>query len=278
MRKLSRLIPGEHALVVGGSSGIGLALAREFVRKGACVHIAARRQNLLGSALAQLQRESPHPEAPHTAHSCDVTKDEDVARLFAELSALGGSPIIVVNAAGMTIPGLFVDAPGEDLERMMDANFMGTVRIVRAAVPHMIAQRRGYILNVSSLASLITCFGMTGYCASKFAVRGFTETLRAELKLDGIEVSLLCPPDTDTPMLAAEIPLRSLETDALSGSAQLLTAEQVAKAAIAGMEKGRATIVPGGTARLTALAQRLAPGLIEKLSHRIVQKARAKKS
>jgi 3-dehydrosphinganine reductase len=98
--------------------------------------------------------------------------------------------------------------------------------------------------------------------------------LRSELKPHGIVVSLLCPPDTDTPMLAAEAALMPRETAALSKTAGVISATVVARAAIRGMERGQALIVPGLEGRFTALAQRLVPGVVERISDRIVRAAR----
>lgn len=275
MTSIDQLISNSPILITGGSSGIGLALAREFAVRGGSLHLVARREEVLSKAIDSLSEDLGNTGKRPVAHICDVTKSSDVDHLFQELEKTGVRTGILVNAAGMSVPGTVVDAPMADFEMMMDTNFLGTVRVVRSVVPGMISAGQGYILNVGSLGSLVSCYGMSGYCAAKFAVRGFTESLRAELKWHGIGVSLLCPPDTDTPMLQAERPLRVPETEALNRAAPMISAEQVAKEAFRGMQKGKAHIIPSGTARITALGQRLAPGIIEALSDRIVKKARS---
>lgn len=266
---------GVHALVTGGSSGIGLAISRELAAHGAHVHVAARRAAVLDAACAEISRVRRDSGQSVVAHVCDVASEDAVAQLFAALRAQDAEPDIVINSAGVSLPGYFDAIPVDDFRRVMQVNFMGTLHVLKHAVPPMMARGRGHILNVGSVASLVGVFGMTPYCASKFAVRGLTESLRSELTPHHITVSLLCPPDTDTPMLAAEAPLLPRETAALSKTAGVLSAAQVAKAAVRGLARGDALIVPGFEGRVTALAQRLVPGLVQRISDRIVRTARA---
>jgi 3-dehydrosphinganine reductase len=268
---------GASALVTGGSSGIGLAIAAELVAAGADVHLAARRPEVLESARLSLESARRHAAQRIDAHVCDVASAGAVAGLFGDLARAGATPSIVVNSAGISRPGCFDTAAIDDFEDLMRVNFMGTVHVLKHAVPPMMAKQRGHILNVASVAGLLGVFGMPAYCASKFAVRGLSETLRAELKPHGIHVSLLCPPDTDTPMLAAEAATKPAETAALSRAAGIMTAAAVARAAMRGLARGQATIVPGFDSRVTALAQRFAPGLVERLSDRIVRRAQSER-
>jgi 3-dehydrosphinganine reductase len=268
---------GASALVTGGSSGIGLAIAAELVAAGADVHLAARRPEVLESARLSLESARRHAAQRIDAHVCDVASALAVAGLVGDLARAGATPSIVVNSAGISRPGCFDTAAIDDFEDLMRVNFMGTVHVLKHAVPPMMAKQRGHILNVASVAGLLGVFGMPAYCASKFAVRGLSETLRAELKPHGIHVSLLCPPDTDTPMLAAEAATKPAETAALSRAAGIMTAAAVARAAMRGLARGQATIVPGFDSRVTALAQRFAPGLVERLSDRIVRRAQSER-
>jgi len=271
-----RLAARSHALVTGGSSGIGLAIAGELARLGSHVHLVARRADALEDARRALELARRDPARQVTAHPCDVSREDEVRALFAELRAAGAMPAIVVCSAGATRPGCFADLPAAEVERLMRVNFMGTVHVLREAVPEMAARGEGQVLNVASLAALVGVFGMSAYCASKFAVRGLTECLRSELKPHGVTVSLLCPPDTDTPMLAAERAERPAETEALSGSAGVMTAAQVAAAALRGLRRGQAVILPGFEGKALAAAQRLIPGLVERYTDRGVRRARSR--
>lgn len=263
---------GRHVLTTGGSSGIGLAIAKELARAGCHLHLAARRRDVLDQALSALEAVRADASQEFSAHPCDVSVRAEVASLFAQLRERGRPPSVVVNSAGVSLAGYFQHIPVEDFERVMRVNYFGTLYVLKEAVPDMIAARDGCILNVSSVAGLLGVFGYSAYCASKFAVCGLTQTLRSELKPHGIGVSLLCPPDTDTPMLRAEAD-NPPETRALSRTGGVLTAEQVARSAMRGLRARKAVIVPGAGGKLVAAAQRFAPALMERVTDRIVRRA-----
>jgi 3-dehydrosphinganine reductase len=254
---------GRHALVTGGSSGIGLAIAKELAGAGCHVHIAARRRDVLEQAASSMRCE---------AHVCDVASRAEVAALFRRLRDAGAAPSIVVNSAGMSCAGYFREIAVADFERTMQINFFGTLYVTREAVGEMVAAKDGCILNVSSVAGLMGVFGMSPYCASKFAVCGLTQTLRSEMKPHGVSVCLLCPPDTDTPMLQAESG-NPVETRALSNAGGVLSADRVARDAIRGMRRGTPNIVPGMEAKVVTLARRFVPGLVERVEDRIIRRA-----
>ena len=264
---------GAHALVTGGSSGIGLAIAMELSRLGCHVHIAARRVDVLDRARRTIEAERLNATQQIRAHPHDVSSRSDVAALFEALRAQHAEPTIVVNSAGISRPGHFEEIPVEEFERVMLVNYMGTVHVLKQAVPGMKARGGGHILNIGSVAALVGVFGLSAYSASKFAIRGLTACVRSELKPHGIVVSLLCPPNTDTPMLAAEAISTPDETAALASATGVMTAGQVAQAALRGMRRRQAVIVPGFESRLTAAAERLVPGLVERVSDRIVRQA-----
>jgi 3-dehydrosphinganine reductase len=263
---------GRHVLTTGGSSGIGLAIAKELVRIGCHVHIAARRRDALDRAISALEAVRVNASQEFSAHACDVSSPAEVTALFSLLRARGQPPSVVINSAGISLAGYFQQTSVEDFERVMRVNYFGTLYVLKEAIPDMVAAREGCILNVSSVAGLLGVFGYSAYCASKFAVCGLTQTLRSELKPHGIQVSLLCPPDTDTPMWRAEAD-NPPETRALSQTGGLLTADQVARAAIRGLRGGKASIVPGAGGKLVAAAQRFAPGLLERVMDRIIRRA-----
>lgn len=265
-------LAGRRVLTTGGSSGIGLAIAKELARAGCHLHIAARRPDALGRAVSALEAARADASQEFSAHVCDVSSPAEVAALFSMLRARGRPPSVVINSAGVSLAGYFQQTPAEDFERVMRVNYFGTLYVLKEAVPDMVAARDGCILNVSSVAGLLGVFGYSAYCASKFAVCGLTQTLRSELKPHCIQVSLLCPPDTDTPMFRAEADSPP-ETRALSRTGGLLTAEQVARAAVSGLRRGKAVIVPGAGGKLVAAAQRFAPGLLERVTDRIIRRA-----
>jgi short-subunit dehydrogenase len=139
--------------------------------------------------------------------------------------------------------------------------------------------RGGYIINVSSIAGFIGVFGYTDYAAAKFGVVGFSEALRSELKKYNIAVSVLCPPDTDTPGFAEENKTKPEETKAISSTARLMKAEDVAKALLKGMKKQEFIIIPNFDGKFTYIMKRLLPGLVEMVTDsqvKSVQKAKGK--
>ncbi len=137
-------------------------------------------------------------------------------------------------------------------------------------------KKGGLIVNVSSIAGFIGVFGFTAYSASKFAVIGFSEALKSELKQHNISVSVLCPPDTDTPMLIKENKIKPAETAAISESAKIMSPEAVADELIKGMKKNKFMIIPGFDGKFTFLGKRLLPGIVEKIVDRIIRKSHKK--
>jgi short-subunit dehydrogenase len=129
----------------------------------------------------------------------------------------------------------------------------------------------GYIVNVSSVAGYIGVYGLSAYSASKFAVIGFSEALRSELKRFNISVSVLCPPDVDTPMLERSNKIKPEETKAVSSTASLVKPIDVAREVLAGMGKGRFLILPGSGTKFTHFMKRVFPGLVESIMDRQIK-------
>ena len=232
-------VAGKVVLITGGSSGIGLALAKQVAAEGARVALVARRVEQLEAALASL------PGEGHHIYPCDVSDAEAVTAMAEQVQAEMGTPDWVVNSAGITHPGYFWELPLEVFHDMMRVNYFGTVYVCKAFVPDMMARGSGRIVNVSSVAGFVGVFGYSAYGPSKFAVWGFSDVLRAELKPHGIKVHVVFPPDTDTPQLHYEMPLKPPETRILAETGGLLSAEQVAKETLRGVRRGKYVILPG---------------------------------
>ena len=161
-----------------------------------------------------------------------------------------GVPDILVNYAGASHPGYLQSTTLDTYREMMDLNFFGTVHMVQAFLPAMLRRGSGYIVNFSSMAGFLAPFGYSAYVPSKYAVRGFSDSLRLELKPHGIDVSVVFPPDTDTPGMANENKTKPYETLEAFSSA-LASADTVAKGVIRGMKRRRYVILPGMEATLT---------------------------
>jgi len=244
---------GKTVVITGGSSGIGLALAKEFASRGAFVVLTARRAEQLEAALKTL----PESAAGSAAFPCDVGDPAQVAALFAEVRQARGEPDVLVNCAGMVHPGYLQDLDLQTFEQTMRVNYFGAVNTVKAVLPEMMQRRSGVIVNVGSMASMFGVIGYSAYSGSKFALRGFSEALRMEAKPYGIQVALALPPDTDTPQLAYENQYKPLELKYLLPELGVIPPEQVARAVIRGIEKRRFEIVPDFGSRFILAGYRL---------------------
>lgn len=234
-----------HAILTGGSSGIGKATAMLLAQKGAGITIMARRPDVLASARDEIAARCASPQQRVLAVPVDVADRAAVSAAIAQACAENGPCDLLVASAGIAHPGYFSELDDEIFERTMQINYFGTLYAVRAVVPVMRANRSGRIVMISSGAGLIGLFGYSPYSPTKFAQRGLADCLRAELVRDGIGVSVVFPPDTDTPQLAEEMKTKPLETQALTGSAKTWSADAVAASIVRGIERRQFWITPG---------------------------------
>jgi 3-dehydrosphinganine reductase len=247
-----------HALVTGGSSGIGLELARQLAASGYSLSLVARGEDRLKQAAADLAQRFTRSDQRVFVHAADVA---DAAQAAAAVSAATrelGVPDLVVTSAGIAIPGYFEDITLDNFERSMAVNYFGSLYVVRAALPAMRARRQGRILFISSGAGFMGLFGYASYAPGKFALRGLAEGLRAELKADGVGVSIAYPPDTDTPMLAEENKTKPLETKLMTSVVKTWSAPAVASCIMRGIRRRKFAITPG----LTITLMYRMPGII----------------
>ena len=236
---------GKHAFITGGSSGIGLALAKLLAKQGTNITILARREDQLKKAADEVRSHCIHPDQIIITLSGDVGNLEIIWPLLVEFEEKYGTPDILINSAGITYPGKFSVLPPEIFRDLANINYLGSVYVSRAFVNGMIRRGNGWIVNISSMAGFIGTYGYSGYGASKYAVRGFSDVLRAELKPRGVKVSVVYPPDTLTPQLEFEKDLKPSITKELADNAGVMTAENVAKIILRDMQRGRYTILPG---------------------------------
>ena len=261
-----------HALITGGSSGIGLALAGALLGQGAAVTLVARDRDRLASAHEGLLR--AHPGARLRALPCDVTDAPALAALIEGAERATGPIDLAIASAGMARPGRFEDIAEAEFRAVMEVNYFGALALARPILKRMRARGAGRLLLIGSAAGLAGLFGHCAYGPSKFALRGLGQSLRAECGPDGVQVSVAFPPDVDTPMLAAERAMMPPELAAISAKAGVMEPGRAAALILRGLAAGRGEILM--TPPIWALA-RLAPAvwpMVERAFARIAARAR----
>lgn len=181
------------ALVTGGSSGIGLAIARMLREEGYALTLAGRKRERLEAAREGLDA---------AIVPADVSVEEDCARLVVEHVAIHGGLDVLVNSAGVGIAGTVGDTATKQWDLQQGVNLRGAFLVTRAALPHLRAAK-GYVVNLASLAGTIPTPGLAAYGASKAALIALTRTLDREETEAGVRVTALCPGFVDTPMSAS---------------------------------------------------------------------------
>jgi 3-dehydrosphinganine reductase len=259
--------------ITGGSSGIGLATAKLMAAGGASVIIFSRRQQVLDEALKQIQSRCASAKQKFAGRSMDVSKRDNVEAVLSAALAEFGVPDVLINCAGRAYPRYFEDITYRQFDETMKTNLYGIWNACSVLVPHMKA-KGGVIANVASMLGFLGVFGYCDYSASKFAIVGFSESLKSELKKYNISVSVLCPPDTDTPGFATENLTKPAETRAISASAKVMSSDAVAKELIDGIRKNTFMIIPGFDGKLTYFIKRHMPWIIDMVMDSAIKKTR----
>jgi len=202
-------LKGKVALITGGGTGIGTAIAQRFVAEGAKICITGRRQEMLDKVVKSL------PAGTVATCQGDVTKYEDVQRMVKATITFGGKLDTVVNNAGIDPGGTIVDVDIELWRQVIDINVTGAFLVMKAAIPHMIKGGGGSIINISSLGGLRCLPGMAAYCTSKAALIMLTKQAALDYGPSKVRCNAVCPGATRTAMLEEALsPLaKALKTD-----------------------------------------------------------------
>ncbi len=184
-------IENQIAVVTGAGRGIGRAIAIELGKLGARVVLAARSRTELEDTARVIGSSA-------SVIPTDVRKKEDLEKLFEQVAFASGPVDILVNAAGLGIFGPVIDFKDEDFETLIETNLRGIFFACRLVLPSMIERKSGHIVNIASIAGKVGSANRAVYCASKFGVVGFTESLVEEVRQHGIRAAVICPGSTDT--------------------------------------------------------------------------------
>jgi 3-dehydrosphinganine reductase len=261
------------SIITGGSSGIGLATARILAREGSDIILVARSEPRLKAALLILEEERQKLDQSFRFCPIDVSDPEGVRNRLIPLLEEGKPIDLLVNCAGTVVTDYFENIGLERFDRVMAVNLRGPWIMTKALLPRILAPG-GRIVNVASMAGILGLFGYTAYGSSKWALVGFSDALRAELAGKGISVSVLCPPDTDTPQLAEENLTKPAETRAVSGNTKVMSPNRVARSLLSGAKRRKFIILPGMWNNVIYFLYRLAPGLVRRIMDSDAAKAR----
>lgn len=264
----------QHAIITGGSSGIGKATAKLLAQQGANLSLIARDRHKLEQAQQEIATVTINSQQKISILTANVANQQEIETAIQQAIAELGTPELLITSAGMAHPGYFTEMPLEVFEQTMAVNYFGSLYSIKAVLPAMEQQQRGNLILISSGAGLIGIYGYTAYCPTKFALRGLAESLRGELKPKGIKVIIVYPPDTDTPQLAAENKIKPPETKLITATAKTWTADAVAQQILQGVTQGSFAIAPGTELTILNRFHSLLAPLLDWYFDRIIKQAK----
>jgi short-subunit dehydrogenase len=249
-------------VITGASSGIGRALAIELASKGARLSLGARRTDLLEKLRAEL------PGTELLISKTDVSIESDCQILIEETIKRFGQIDVLINNAGISMRALFEEVDLKVIKQVMDVNFYGTVYCTKYALPHLL-KTKGSLVGVISIAGFVGLPGRTGYSASKFAIRGFLDTIRIENLKKGLHVLVAAPGFT-----ASEVRKVALSNDGTQqgetprDESKMMSAEECARHIIKAVEKRkREIILTFVEGKFTVFLGKFFPSLLDKLTY-----------
>ena len=259
---MSNSFENKICVVTGAGSGIGRAIAIKLAKAGAAVALS----DINEQGLRETREQIGVPASNRIrVDRLDVADANAIIDYAASVKESLGDADYVFNIAGLTRVGSFEDSPLSSFEKIMNVNFWGVVRMSKAFLPQLIATKGG-LINISSLFGLIGYGGQAHYCASKFAVRGFSETIAQELAEKGVRVTSVHPGGVDT-SIARNAAVDALpshyngkeEIDARFKKAAITSPEQAADIILEGAARGKRRVIVGRDAKIASFIQRLFP-------------------
>lgn len=263
-------LQGKNVLVTGGARGLGLELARLAVEKGANVAIVSRDADEVARALVDLRERSGETSRLH-GETCDLRSSEAIVALIASLHRSFGKVDVLINNAGVIQVGPLGSMEFQDFEQAMRVHYFAPLQLMLALRADMRSRGGGRIANISSIGGIVAVPHLMPYCGSKFALRGLSLGMRAELARDGIRVSTIAPTlmRTGSPRNASFKGDNTKEyawfaiSDSLPGLS--VSSRAAARRILRAIERGEAHVSLGWSAKLAALVSGVAPGLVARL-------------
>ena len=249
-------------IITGASSGIGLASAKLFASLGARLSLAARSIDRLESLAREI---SPDPESRVLCVKTDVSVEEDCRNLIEKTVAKFGGIDILVNNAGISMRAMFRDLDLSVIKSLMDVNFWGTVYCTKYALPYLL-EAKGSVVGVISIAGYAGLPGRTGYSSSKYAIRGFLDTLRIEHLYDGLHVMIFAPGFTASNVRNAALTADgSRQGKTPRDEGKMRTAERCAEYLAKGLRKRKSEMILTPVGKATVLLHNIFPRLTDRL-------------
>lgn len=265
-------LKGKHIVITGGSKGIGAEISRIMVREGAHISIISRDKKALNTLISEIK--SDYPVAKVSGFSADVGDYGQVKKVVKEIVKKMGGVDGIISNAGMAIPKYFADTKIEEFENINRVKYLGAVYVTREFYPHL--NDGGFISFTSSVVGFMGVFGYSSYVGPNFALIGFAETLMQELTDKKIQISVLCPPDTDTPGYEEEEKTKPFETRALSGKVKLMTPHDVAEKYIKKLQSGKFIITVNFDSALFYFMKFMMPQLMVRIMTYMVKNIKKK--
>ena len=259
-------IEGSSALITGASAGIGREFARQLTGRAGALVLVARRQERLEELRDELTKRDPNLNVH--VRAVDLSQASEVEELCAWLEREEISIDFLINNAGLGDRGVFGTSDPQRIHEMLAVNVAALTVLTRALLPAMIERKRGAILNVSSSAGFLPIERLAVYAATKAYVTSFSEAIRGELHGSGVAVAALCPGPVHTEF--GEVARRNSRERAKSGPEFVhVSVDEVVRAGLHTIERGKPLVVPGLIIRTAMLLVRLTPMPLLRLASRI---------
>jgi len=265
-------LSGKNIIITGGSKGIGAEISRVLVRSGSNIAIISRDGKTLKEFVAKLQSE--FPTADISGYAADVGEYNQVKKVVKDIITKMKSIDGIISNAGFAIPRYFAETPVHEFESINKVKYLGAVYVTKEFSPYL--NNGGFISFTSSVVGYMGVFGYSSYVGPNFALIGFAETLMQELTDKKIQISVLCPPDTDTPGFEQEEKTKPMETRKLSGKVKLMSPRDVAENYIKKLIKGKFIITVNFDSALYYFLKFMMPQLMVRIMTYMVRDIKRK--